>query len=91
MMSTYFKTLNISDALHEKEVFEEHKALLQKTNEPKEEQVVIETPKPIIEESVKAAGEIKTFKVEFFNTTEAFRNEMNKLCKEHNITYKGIK
>lgn len=107
VLDAYLKNLDMSEALAEKNRFEEQQAKIKEYEEAqkakeREQQEVIEVAKIEIEQEqeiepqeiqpvVELQEETKTIKVIFHDTTEAFRAEMKALTIKHNIKYGGIK
>lgn len=101
VLDTYLKRLNMSDALAEKNRYEERQKQLaelerrrQQAEQEKPEPKPVEE-KPVFSQTiigpVQIVEDLKTIKVEFFNTTQAFRDDMRSLCAKHNIKYGGVK
>ena len=95
MLDAYLQTLNMSAVLAEKNRLEAQAEALKKL-EGKEAPAPVPAPaKSVPEEepapaSANAPEERKTIRVEFRDTTAAFRREMRELTRKHNIKYGGI-
>lgn len=106
VLDTYLKRLNMSDALAEKNRYEERQkqlaelAALEKQNHVESVKTVEDVPaqgkqqvatyvEPVVSQPV--TSDLKTIKVQFFDTTAAFRADMKALCEKHNIKYGGVK
>lgn len=97
VIDAYLRNLNMSEALAEKTRFEEQQEKIRLAAPP---MIPASTcaPPPVEQDPcpeevaapIRAPGsEIKTIRVQFFNTTAAFRAEMKALCEQHNIIYGG--
>lgn len=98
---TYLRNFSMSDALAEKTRFEEQQeklAMLNQAPQPVADKPI--TPcRPTIQMPIKLEriGEdaltdevLKTIRVQFFDTTQAFRDELRALTTRHEITYGGV-
>lgn len=102
VLDKYLEHLDMSEALAEKNRFEEQQKKIKEYEKQKavtaEEVHEVEEPRAVCADGTLSEMEVfaepeetKTLKVIFYDTTEAFRHEMRALTEKHKIKYGGIK